>query len=287
MLRRDPIRQRSVWLMALFAALAPAVFAATPAQPAVVLPPSTQLQQQALGILKAAGDVLAAAKTLSFAALIEEEGAALNADLPLQFSSTAEVALQRPDKLFVASNGPGPASEFSYDGNTMTVWVPQQNLVAVAPAPPTIDAMLQAAFATAAIYFPFTDLLVTDPYGDLVDGMDLAFYIGQTDAVGGTTTDMIAFRTGGVFVQAWIGVEDKLPRRLRAVFLDDPGAFRHDLVLSDWKLNGKLPPDRFVAKAPAGAARMPFAHPAAKVPSDASPTPPAVESNSQTKQQKE
>jgi hypothetical protein len=147
--------------------------------------------------------------------------------------------------------------------------------------------MLQAAFGMAAIYFPFTDVLVTDPYGDLVDGMDLAFYIGQTDAVAGTTTDMIAFRTGGVFIQAWIGVDDKLPRRLRAVFLDDPAAFRHDLVLSDGELNDQPPPDRFVAKVPADAGRMPFEHPAAKVPSGTAPTPPAAESNSEPKERKQ
>ena len=34
---------------------------------------------------------------------------------------------------------------------------PAENLVAVADAPPTIDAALKAAYDSAAIYFPFTD----------------------------------------------------------------------------------------------------------------------------------
>jgi len=35
------------------------------------------------------------------------------------------------------------------------------------------------------------------------------FYIGQSTVVGGTTTDMVAYDSGGVFVEVWIGAEDK------------------------------------------------------------------------------
>ena len=93
--------------------------------------------------------------------------------------------------------------------------------VAVADAPPTIDGALQAAYDSAAIYFPFTDVIVADPYKDIADGLKVAFYIGQSNIVGGTTTDMVAYVTGDVFVQIWIGAEDKLPRRVYAVYLTD------------------------------------------------------------------
>ena len=42
--------------------------------------------------------------------------------------------------------GDGPASEFYYDGKTMMAYAPAENLVAVADAPPTIDAALMAAY---------------------------------------------------------------------------------------------------------------------------------------------
>ena len=120
--------------------------------------------------------------------------------------------------------GDGPASEFYYDGTTMVAFAPAENLVAVAEAPPTIDAALKAAYDSAAIYFPFTDLIVADPYGGIADGLKHAFYIGQSQVVGDTTTDMVAYVSDVVFVQIWIGAEDKLPRRVRAVYLDDPVA---------------------------------------------------------------
>jgi hypothetical protein len=46
---------------------------------------------------------------------------------------------------------------------------------------------------------------------------------------------MVAYVSQGVFVEAWIGAEDKLPRMLRAVYLDDPLQLRHQLELSDWQ----------------------------------------------------
>jgi hypothetical protein len=119
--------------------------------------------------------------------------------------------MRRPDKLRVLTPGDGPASEFYYDGKTMVAFEPAASLVAVADAPPTIDAALKAAYDTAAIYFPFTDVIVADPYKGLVDGLKHAFYIGQSRVVGGTTTDMVAIVNNWVFEQIWIGADDKLP----------------------------------------------------------------------------
>ena len=79
----------------------------------------------------------------------------------------------------------------------MMAFAPAENLVAIADAPPTIDAALKAAYDTAAIYFPFTDAIVADPYDDVAEGLKLAFFIGQSKVVGGTTTDMVAFASDG------------------------------------------------------------------------------------------
>jgi hypothetical protein len=259
-------------LLPLFAAVAaaeptPAAEAppATPPEAAAPAPP--KLEPKALEILKAACDKLAAAKSLSFTATIEEEGPDLNYGLPLLFSRTAAVDLRRPDKLRVKGHGSGPATDFYYDGTTMTAWLPTENLVATMPAPSTVDAMLKDAFDKGAIYFPFEDLIVTDPYADLMDGLRVAFYIGRSDVVGGVETDMIAFGNDDAFVQAWIGTKDKLPRRLRAVYLADPAALRHDMELSDWKLNATLPLTTFVAKVPVDAGKIPFQRPAEMPPS--------------------
>ena len=162
--------------------------------------------------------------------------------------------------------GDGSPSEFYYDGKTMTGYSPGANLVAVADAPPTIDAMLKAAYDKAAIYFPFSDLIVADPYGDVAPGLRLAFVVGQSRVVGGTLTDMVAVANDVVQAELWIGADDRLPRMVRATYFDEPGNFRHEMALSDWRLDPPLPADAFASERAAKAARIDFADPAAPAP---------------------
>src|SRR5438034_2618102 len=121
------------------------------------------LEPKALDILKAASSRLAAARTMKFTAVHFYENPSLQGH-PLAFTTRSEVALERPDKLRVIMSADGPASEFYYDGKKMMAYAPAENLVAVADAPPTIDATLEQAYHSAAIYFPFADWIVADPY---------------------------------------------------------------------------------------------------------------------------
>ena len=68
------------------------------------------------------------------------------------------------------------------------------------------------------------DLLAANAYEDLAKGLRVAFYVGESDSVGGTKTYIVAYANDHAFVQAWIGVEDRLPRRLRAIYRKDPAA---------------------------------------------------------------
>jgi len=218
------------------------------------------LEPRAIDILKAASARLAGAKAMAFTAVVSYESPS-RLGPPLVYATKSQVTLQRPDKLKVITLGDGPPSEFYYDGKTMMAFAPTENLVAVADAPPTIDAALAAAYDSAAIYFPFADVMVADPYKDIADGLKHAFYVGQSSIVGGTTTDIVAYVTGNVFVEAWIGAEDKLPRRVYAIYLNDRARLRHVLELSNWEIDGVVPADAFVSAKAAGAGRIAFARP--------------------------
>jgi len=220
----------------------------------------TGVEARAVDILKAASTRLAAAKSMSFTAVVSYENPS-RLGPPLVYSTKSEILMQRPDRLRVITLGDGPRSEFYYDGRTMTAFDPAENLIAVADAPPTLDAALQKAYDIGAIYFPFTDVIVADPYRDIADGLKVAFYIGQSSVVGNTTTDMVAYITGDVFVQVWIGTVDKLPRRIYAVYLNDPARLRHVLALSDWVLDPPIPADTFTPANIAGAAQIAFERP--------------------------
>ena len=133
--------------------------------------------------------------------------------------------------------------------------------MAVAPAPPTIDAMLKQAFDNAAIYFPFADIVGSDPFKTLTEGLTKAFYIGQSKVVGGTTTEMVAIASDQMFMQIWIGADDKLPRKMRAVFRGDPLQLRHQVELSNWKLDPVIAAEAFAALNAAAAKKLEFAAP--------------------------
>lgn len=221
-------------------------------------PPKPDLEPKAIELLKAVSSRLAAAHTLSFTAVQIFESPSRQGH-PLAFARKTDVILQRPDKLRVINSADGPASEFYYNGKTMMAFAPAENLLAVSDAPPTIDAMLEAVYHSAGIFFTFTDLVVADPYKDMAEGLTLAYYVGQSKVIDGTTTDMVAYIDNGVFIQMWIGTEDKLPKMVRAIFLDDPENLRSQVEFSNWQLDLTVPPDAFALSNATNAKRIPFA----------------------------
>jgi hypothetical protein len=218
------------------------------------------LEPRAMDLLKATSDKLAAAKSMSFTAVVGYEYPS-KLGPPIVYSMRYDVTMQRPDKLRIMMPGDGPASEFYYDGKTMTAYAPAENLAAVADAPPTIDEALAAAYKNAATFFPFEDLVAKDPYKAMTDGAVLAFYIGPSAVIGGTNTDMVAWANDDVFLQIWIGADDKLPRRVRAMFRADPLALRHQVDYSDWKLDPAVTANDFISAKAQSAGRMTFAAP--------------------------
>jgi hypothetical protein len=218
------------------------------------------VEPRAMALLRATSDRLAAAKTLQFTAVAGYEYPSKFGP-PVLYSVRYDVVMQRPDKLRVITPGDGPASEFYVDGRQMIAYAPAEGLAAIAEAAPTVEGSLLAAFTSAGIYFPFVDLLASDPYKALTDGAQLAFVVGPSEVVGGDKTDMVVWANEDVFMQIWLGRDDKLPRRIRAIFRNDPLGLRHELNLSDWKLDAPVAQDFYVSTKAASAGRMPFKAP--------------------------
>lgn len=231
-----------------------------PNQPLIATNPQKNLEPKAIDLLKAMSERLASAKTLQFTAITTYENPS-RLGPALAYHTLSEVVLQRPNKLQVLSPGDGPASEFYYNGKTLIAFAPTENLAAVAEAPGSIDDALKFAYDTAAIYFPFTDFLVANPYGDIAGDLKTVFYIGQSQVIDGVTTNMIAIATDKVFAQIWIGAQDKLPRMVRAVYRDDPSRLRHQVAFTNWRLDMPIPPDAFGSTRANGAKPIPFKRP--------------------------
>jgi hypothetical protein len=231
------------------------------AKRAAAKPPAAPIiESGAVEWLKAASDRLAAAKTMSFTAVASYEFPS-RLGPPILYTMRYDVALQRPDQLKVVMPGDGPATEFTFDGKEIVAFSPAQNLVAVAAAPATLEGALKLAYQSAAVYFPFTDLLLPDPFAVISQGAKLAYVIGPSAMVGGTRTQMIVWANDELFMQLWIGVDDKLPRRIRALYRNDPRGLRHDLELSNWQLDGAIAAETFATQKARAGQPMAFAVP--------------------------
>ncbi len=241
--------------------------------PAPAASAAPALEPKAIEILRAASAKLASSRTMAFTAISTYERAARNGQ-PLYYSAIHEVTVERPDKMRVVSPGDGTPDEFYYDGKTMMAYVPSSNVVAIADAPPTLDKLLDEAWEKAAIYFPFSDVLASDPYAELSKTMTSAFYVGRSIAVGGVPTDMIALAGDEVAAEVWIGVADRLPRQVRVVYANEPAHARYQTVFSDWRLDMPVDPAAFTNPKALKAERIAFAPPGdAAPPTEVNPPP--------------
>lgn len=232
--------------------------APTAAQPAQAKAPL--LEPKALEILKAMSAKLAGAKSLSFTVTTAFDQPGQN-NQPIFYATKSNVALVRPNKFAVMTMGDGPRSSFYYNGKEMVVSLPAQNLVAVAAAPGSVEDMLEQAFVKAGIYFPWVDLVTSNPYAEIETGLKTAFYIGQSKVIADTTTDMVAFANSNVMVQMWIGAKDRLPRMVSIVPVEPGQRGRQMLQFSNWMLNKSVPSSTFESKERKTARTIEFAKP--------------------------
>jgi hypothetical protein len=230
------------------------------------LPPEHPvIEQAALEMLKAMSQRLATAKSMIFTAVTTYEAPARNGQ-PLYYATLSQVSVQRPNKLRVITPGDGPPSDFYYDGKTMMAYTPGANLVAMIDAPPTIEAAMKVAYDKAAIYFPFGEVIVADPYKNLSDGLTSAFVVGQSHVIGDTVTDIVAITNGNVQAEIWINIADGLPRMARAVYPKDPMRSRYEIQFLNWHLNSAMKDSDFTSAEALKAPHIEFARPDAELP---------------------
>jgi hypothetical protein len=228
-----------------------------------VPPPAPEhpaIEPNAIEMLKAMSQRLTGARTMSFTAVTTYESPARNGQ-PLYYTTLSQVAVQRPNKLRVITPGDGPPSDFYYDGKKMMAYTPIADLVAVTEAPPTIETAMKTAYDKAAIYFPFAEVIVADPYNNLSKGLTSAFVVGQSHVVGDTITDIVAIANDNVQAEIWIGISDGLPRMARAVYPKDPTQSRYEIQFSKWQLNVAMKDADFTSAQALKAQRIDFARP--------------------------
>ncbi|MDR7039163.1 hypothetical protein J2X36_003936 [Methylobacterium sp. BE186] len=218
------------------------------------------VEPAAVALLRSAGDALAAARSLSFTAVAVH-------DVPngegqsIFYTVRSRVALLRPDRLRVVTDGDGPSREFVADGRSLTLFRPDLRTVATEPAPASLDAALKAEAAATGEGQAFADMIVTDPAQALTQGLTRAFVVGRSRLVGGVETDVVAFADRDAQAQIWIGVQDRLPRQLWVTDTNAPGRPRNTVTFSDWAIDPPIEDRVFSTAHTEGAQSVPFPNP--------------------------
>src|SRR5437016_661379 len=131
----------------------------------------------------------------------------------IQFDSPATLEVSRPNKLRAHRKGDIVNQEFFYDGKTLTLFSPRENLYATTAAPPTIDETLDFAREKLDIIAPASELLYKNAAEKMLKESSSGFVVGPS-VVGGVKCTHSAFRGSEVDWQIWIEDGDKpLPRK--------------------------------------------------------------------------
>jgi hypothetical protein len=246
----------------LFAATCGSVWAEAKDQ---VVSPEPVMDQRALDILQKMSDALSNAKTMRFQArsMIPFE---TSAGVWINMYGISQVVMQGPDKLFVSTSGDLAPHDFYFDGKTVTLYSPAKNLYAIKSAPPAIDAMFEEAYNEEGKSFPFADILVSNPYAVLAEGLAGALYVGQStirplSGAGSVETDHLVFSNKDVEWQIWIDTKDRLPRMVCATYLDTVNEPSYTVEFGDWKLDEPVGADIFVFKNTTNASKIDFRYP--------------------------
>jgi hypothetical protein len=208
-----------------------------------------------VNILKSMTDYLGSQKSLS--ASFDSDIEVITPELQkIQFASSGQMKLSRPDKLRVRRTGGYADVELVYDGKTISVYGNNAKSYVQADLPGTVDQMIAAVQERAGVGLPGTDLLLSDAFDVMTAGVLDGEHIGL-GVVDGVECEHLAFRGPDTDWQIWVETGAKpVPHKYVITSKTLAGAPQYTLRLSDWKTDAFTDADTFVFKPPAGTTKV-------------------------------
>src|SRR3954470_19295999 len=204
-------------------------------------------------ILKGMSDYLAGQKSLS--AKFDSDIEAVTPELQkIQFTSSGEMKMNRPDKLRIRRTGGYADVDLVYDGKTVSLYGNNAKSYVQAELSGTIDQMINSLQGRSGAGMPGADLLLSNSYDELMTNVIDAKHIGQ-GVVDGVECEHLAFRGPETDWQIWIEPGAKpVPRKYVITSKTVTGAPQYTLKMRDWKTDANADGD-FAFKPPADAAK--------------------------------
>lgn len=205
-------------------------------------------------ILKAMSDYLVGQKSLS--AKFDSDVEIVTPELQkIQFASSGEIKMNRPDKLRIRRTGGYADVELVYDGKTVSLYGNNAKSYVQSDLTGTIDKMIDTLQSRSGVGLPGADLLLSDSYDQLMANVIDGKHIGQ-GVVDGVECEHLAFRGPEADWQIWIEPGAKpVPRKYVITSKAVTGAPQYTLKIRDWKTDANADDD-FVFKSPTDATKV-------------------------------
>jgi hypothetical protein len=215
---------------------------------AIWIAPASAADRAAV-LLKAMSDYLGAQP--SIAASFDGSMEIVTNDLEkIQFNSSGDFLLVRPDKLRISRKGGFSDVELRYDGKTAGLLGKNAGVFAEVEAPGTVDQLLKAIEDQYSITLPGADLLVSNVFSAVSENIIEGKYIGP-DVISGVTCDHLAFRSDGLDWQLWIEANgDPIPCKLVITNKTASGAPQYTIQFSKWQAKPSVAADSFTFAPP-------------------------------------
>jgi len=220
---------------------------------AKVDPDATRLLKQMATMLKAAQQITFRIETSSDE-LTDDNRA-------VQLSHTMDVALRRDDRLLAISRGDDGHKEFRFDGRMAVIYYADYDYYASTLARENVDGTLDFMADEYGFVIPVSDFLASEPYDQLMDGVTVGTYEGQSE-IRGIMCHHLAFGQEDLDWQVWIEEGPrKRPRKFVMTFKTAEGWPQYTAFFFDWDYAAQLPDALFTFDPPPGTRKIDFHKP--------------------------
>jgi hypothetical protein len=170
----------------------------------------------------------------------------------LQHEATAELDVERPNRVRIHMASARADRELFYDGRNVTLYTPAQKYYSTVPFSGTLGDLAEKLEDRFNVQIPLSDLFVWGTPAAPLDKIDSAMNAGQ-DFIDDDLCDHYAFRQGAFDWQIWITTGGKpLPRKIVITNRADE-ARPQSVSLIDWNLKPTFANAAFTFVPPKGA----------------------------------
>jgi len=206
-------------------------------------------------ILKSMSDYLSSLSAFSMDADVDTEIVDL-AGQKLQLSSSATIIIERAGKIYMHRHGAYADVEIIFNGEVLTIHGKGKNVYLQTKSPGNVDNAFDTLNREIGLDAPAADLLLTNPYASLSDGIMSSAYVGKT-YVNGIECHYLSFREAQVDWQLWVQT-GKTPLPMKYIITTKwvTGAPQYSIRFRDWNTKPQIEANQFVFTAPKGAKKL-------------------------------